>query len=466
MKWKITTQFLFFMILSLLLSIFVFLLFNVFFFYSSYLGKERIFPYQNPTYYTLDFADNIRYENDQVSIAKNKLDDLEEGQIWIQVLDENGTEIYSKFKPEKVPTHYTPAEIIRYHKFTGALENSTIYVGMLEKGNRHLSYIIGYPEKVIGKAYINYRTETLLRDVLLVIVSIVIVVTLIALIFGYFFSRRLAKPIVQLIEGIQKLAKGDFWRRDQVKGVYKTVFENLNELSDTLQSNEAERRKLEKMREEWITNITHDIKTPLSSIKGYSELLQDYELDAKEKNRYVDIILNKSAYIEHLIDDLNLTYKLKGNVFLLKKSEANLVEIVRESVIQILNHPLYEETNLDFSTETEQVLFSCDKTLIQRALMNLIYNAIVHNPPDTFIQVFIGQEKETIKVWIEDNGNGIEEGELEDLFSRYYRGTNTGEAHKGSGLGLAIAKQIVEAHGGKIFVESKLGEGTRITLIF
>lgn len=466
MKWKITTQFLFFMILSLLLSIFVFLLFNVFFLYTSYFGKDRIFPYQNPSYYTLDFADNIRFENDQVSIAKTKLDDLKEGQIWIQVLDENGTEIYSQFKPEKVPTHYTPAELIHYHKFTGALENSTIYIGMLEKENRNLSYIMGYPEKVIGKAYINYRTETLVRDVLLTIVSIVIVVTLIALIFGYFFGRRLAKPIVQLIEGIQKLAKGDFWKKNHVKGVYKTVFENLNELSDTLQSNEVGRRKLEKMREEWITNITHDIKTPLSSIKGYSELLQDYELDADEKNRYVDIILNKSDYIEHLIDDLNLTYKLKGNAFPLKKTEENLVDIVRESVIQILNHPLYEEMNLDFSTEIERVLFSCDKTLIQRAMMNLIYNAVVHNPPDTFIQVCIFQEKEHIKIWIQDNGNGIEERELEDLFSRYYRGTNTGDSHKGSGLGLAIAKQIVEAHSGKIFVESKLQKGTKITIVF
>ncbi|MEK4869261.1 HAMP domain-containing sensor histidine kinase [Niallia sp. FSL W8-1348] len=466
MKWKITTQFLVFMILSLLLSIFVFLLFNVFFLYSNYFGKDRIFPYQNPTYYTLDFANNIQVKNEEVSIPDSKLGDLEEGHIWIQVLDENGTEIYSHSKPEKVPTHYTPAELIHYHKFTGALENSTIYIGMLEKGNRNLSYIMGYPEKVIGKAYINYRTETLVRDVLLTIVSIVLVVTLIALIFGYFFSRRLANPIVQLVEGIQKLAKGDFWRKNQVKGVYKTVFENLNKLSDTLQFNEVEHRKLEKIREEWITNITHDIKTPLSSIKGYSELLQDYELDNIEKKRYVDIILNKSNYIEHLIDDLNLTYKLKGNAFPVKKTKENIIDIVRESVIQILNHPLYEETNLVFSTEIEQYSFRCDRTLIQRALMNLIYNAIVHNPPDTFIQASIFQDTEHIKILIEDNGNGIEEGELENLFSRYYRGTNTGESHKGSGLGLAIAKEIVEAHGGKILVESKLGEGTRITIVF
>ena len=131
-----------------------------------------------------------------------------------------------------------------------------------------------------------------------------------------------------------------------------------------------------------------------------------------------------------------------------------------------MNHPLYEETNLVFSTEIEQYSFRCDRTLIQRALMNLIYNAIVHNPPDTFIQASIFQDTEHIKILIEDNGNGIEEGELENLFSRYYRGTNTGESHKGSGLGLAIAKEIVEAHGGKILVESKLGEGTRITIVF
>jgi signal transduction histidine kinase len=466
MKWKITTQFLIYMLLSLLLSFFVFLVLNFIFLFSNYGQQERFSPYQNPSYYTLDFAEHIELSEEKVSIPNSKLVELEEGNIWIQVLDENGTEIYSRFKPDDAPVHYTPANLIHYYKFTGALAKSTIFVGMLKLGSQDYSYIMGFPEEVIGKAFINYRPETLVRDSLFVVLTVIAVVTFIALLFGYFFSNRLAKPLVQIINGIQNLAKGNFQSNDKQKGIYKNVFQNLNDLSKALLANEEERRKIEKTREEWVTNITHDIKTPLSSIKGYAELIGEYELDETEKNRYVEIILNKSDYIQGLIEDLNITYQLKSTLFPLKKKEEDLVNIVRESIIEILNHPLYEDSQLDFSSEYDHYSFSCDKTLIQRAIMNLIYNSIVHNPKDTHVKIEIKKVQESISIIIEDHGVGIAEEELESLFTRYYRGTNTGETHKGSGLGLAISKQVVEVHGGDLMVQSQLGEGTRIQIIF
>jgi signal transduction histidine kinase len=466
MKWKLTAQFLLFIILTIFLSLFAFLVLNMFFLYSNFGKSDRFIPYQSPSNYTLDFEKNIDFKNKEISIPADKLTQLEQGDMWIQVLDENGTELYSRFKPANVPVHYTPASLIHYHKYTGALQNSTIFVGMLEREDRKLSYIMGFPKDVIGKAYVYYRTETLLRDLFLIFSVTAIIVTFIALAFGYMFSHRLAKPLVKIIEGIQRLVKGDFSNIYTPKGIYKNVFQNLNELSSVLQSNEDERRKIERMREDWVTNITHDIKTPLASIKGYAELLQDkeYNIDDLERERYVEIILDKSDYIEHLIHDLNVTYQLQNPSFSVKKEEENVVEVLRESVIQILNHPLYEDTQLEFSAEIESYPFHCNKMLLQRAFMNLIFNAIVHNPPDTFIRIFIREDKGRAQIFIEDEGNGIAEEELENLFIRYYRGTNTGEAHKGSGLGLAIAKQIVEAHGGSIDVSSGVGKGTRVMI--
>lgn len=466
MKWKVTAQFLLFIILTIFLSLFAFLVLNIFLLYSNFGKSDSLIPYQSPSNYTLDFEKNIDFKNKEISIPTDKLTELEQGDIWIQVLDENGTEIYSRFKPANVPDHYTPASLIHYHKYTGAIENSTIFVGMLERRNRNLSYIMGFPEEVIGKAYIYYRTETLLRDLLITFSVTAIIVTFIALAFGYIFSHRLAKPLVKIIEGIQNIVKGDFSNIYKPKGIYKNVFQNLNELSSTLQSNEAERSKIEKMREDWVTNITHDIKTPLASIKGYAELLQnkEYKIDELERERYVEIILDKSDYIERLINDLNVTYQLKSPSFPVKKQEENVVEVLRGSVIQILNHPLYEDTHLEFSAEIERYPFHCNKMLLQRAIMNLIFNAIVHNPPDTLIRISIQEDKGRAQIFIEDAGNGIPEEELENLFIRYYRGTNTGEAHKGSGLGLAIAKQIVEAHDGSIDVNSQVGKGTRVVI--
>src|SRR6476619_4815949 len=135
MKWKITTQFLIYMLLSLLLSFFVFLVLNFIFLFSNYGQQERFSPYQNPSYYTLDFAEHIELTEEKVYIPDSKLAELDEGDIWIQVLDENGTEIYSRFKPDDAPVHYTPANLIHYYKFTGALANSTIFVGMLKLGS-------------------------------------------------------------------------------------------------------------------------------------------------------------------------------------------------------------------------------------------------------------------------------------------------------------------------------------------
>jgi len=465
MKWKITTQFLVFMILSLLLSFIAFLIINFLLFYTNFRDQDQLLPYQNPSYYTLDYEEKIQIENGEIYISDRNLKELSEGDIWIQVLDENGTEIYSRYKPEKVPIHYTAADLIHYHKFTGALADSTIFVGALERENHDLSYIMGFPGDVIGKYSVYYRPETLLRDMFSIIASVVIVITFIALLFGYFFSKKLAKPIVQIISGIQNLAKGKFQNRYKPKGIYKNVFQNLDELASTLESNERERNKLEKMREEWVTNITHDIKTPLASIRGYSEVIQEYELDDAEKARYMEIILNKADYIESLIDDLNLTYKLKSSSLPVKKIDEDVIEIVRDAVIQILNHPLYEDRTINFTTELDQFSFKCDKILIQRALMNLIYNAIVHNPPDTILNVSISGDTGEIQIIIEDDGKGIDQQELEALFNHYYRGTNTGESHKGSGLGMAIAKQVIEVHNGEIFVESTLGAGTKVTII-
>ncbi|KKI91551.1 histidine kinase [Bacillus sp. SA1-12] len=466
MKWKVTAHFLVFMVLSLLLSLFVFFTISILFLYSN-IGRERILPYQNPGTYTVDFAEHIEVKNNQIVIPDENLNELEQGDVWIQVLDENGTELYSRFKPEHAPDHYTPAKLIHYHKFTGALEDSTIFVGMLRSGSRDLSYIMGFPEEVIGKTSLYYRSETLLWDAVIVFFVVVAVVMLIALLFGYFFSRRLAKPIVKIISGIQHLVKGDYRKEYEPAGIYQTVFLNLNELSSTLLSNEAERNKLEKIREDWVTNITHDIKTPLASIRGYTELIQntDYELSKLERKKYTEIILDKSSYIERLIDDLNLTYKLNSASFPVAQKVEDLVEILRESVIQILNHPLYEETNLEFSAKIENYPSKCDKLLLQRAFMNIIYNAIVHNPPDTFIKISVKKEKNHVQIDIKDKGKGIPENEIENLFTRYYRGTNTGETHKGSGLGLAIAKQVIEAHGGEIAVESQLNEGTEVVIV-
>lgn len=238
-------------------------------------------------------------------------------------------------------------------------------------------------------------------------------------------------------------------------------------MAQTLQQRLLERQKLEQLREEWIQNLSHDLKTPLASIKGYGELMaeEDYLLTREETKDYAKIICQKAQYMEELLEDLKLTQSLKWGLIPLKKEKQNLVEVLREIAIDVLNNPHYSQRKIQFKPQKERIYFSFDKSLLRRAFTNLTYNAVVHNQEDTEVFITIAEE-DKIMITIEDNGRGMSPKELENLFTRYIRGTNTGENHRGSGLGMTIAKQIIEVHGGEIKADSFLGLGTKITVIF
>jgi len=465
MKWKITGRFLIAIIATIIISLFSFLLINIFKVINYDMNSQEISSDKKGPKFTLDYGENIQYLDGDIFIEQDKINELEKYQSWIQVLDENGTEIYNRLKPIGAPVHYTPGKLIFYHKFSGAIEGNTIFVGIINRDGRELSYIMGFPENKISKAQLIYTPETILIDVIKVFISSLIVIIIISLIIGYLFSSFLSKPIIGIIKGIENLAKGDYNKEYRSKSVYKKVYHSLNVLSTTLQKNKIEREKIEKMREEWIINITHDIKTPLASIRGYSEILldEDYDLSKNESLKYAQIIKSKSHYIGNLVEDLKLAYELNKPNYNIIDKEENLVNILRETIISILNHPKYQDKEINFNPQKDTIILKCDSILLQRAFSNLIYNAIIHNPDNTHIQIRVSEDK---IIEIEDNGNGIQEEELDRLFDRYYRGTNTGEAHKGSGLGMAIAKQIIEAHRGRIEVISKLGEGTVIRIYF
>ena len=155
---------------------------------------------------------------------------------------------------------------------------------------------------------------------------------------------------------------------------------------------------------------------------------------------------------------------LKGGLFPLKREKEDLAALLRDVVIDVLNNPTTRSGKYS-SAQQELIVFPCDRSLLQRAFTNLIYNAVVHNPADTEIHVSI-EKTEKIYVRIQDNGRGISQEELANLFERYYRGTSTEENQQGSGLGMAIAKQIIEIHGGIIIVESTIGVGTLVTVLF
>nr|WP_317333493.1 HAMP domain-containing sensor histidine kinase [uncultured Romboutsia sp.] len=428
---------------------------------SEYGGNDKItgFVRNFEKYIDLD-------ENNKLYIDNKGKELIDNSSSWVQILDEDNKEVYSFNKPKEIKDKHTTIDIINGYKYTGGLGDfSDILAGYKEIDGVTYTYLIGYPNNIIRKYVFIMEMDTINKYIKYGIMSIIIVDFIIAIIFGYIFSKGLTKPVKNIIDNVDYLYNGNYEVYFKEKGIYKNVLKKLNTLSNKLKENELERKKIDKMRDEWIANISHDIKTPLSSIKGYAELLeQDYDFSSEDIKYFAQIMNNKSDYIKELVDDLNLSMKLKNNKSILKKENVNIVSLVRNSVIDILNDSKYSKIDIKFECSEDKIFIDIDKVLIQRVLNNLIYNSLVHNDENISIVVSVYKNERT-NISISDNGKGISEDDLENIFNRYYRGTNTGEAHKGSGLGMSIAKEIVNAHNGDITIKSVLGEGTDINIM-
>jgi signal transduction histidine kinase len=420
----------------------------------------------SPEDFTREFEKYLMEDKDKIFISSDGEKILQKKEAWIQVLDEAGNEVYNFQKPVKVKNHYTPIELIHAYKYISSETMSTIFVAEKNIGNRNYSYIVGFSSEKIKRNVFSYDVYNLNNSLRIGIYIMIFMDALIALLFGYLFSRRLTKPLVNIVKDVKSLSEGEYSLERKEKGIYKEIYHNINNLSSKLESNEIERKNLDKMREEWISNISHDIKTPLVSVKGYAEILssEEYDCTKEEVREYSRIIEEKSDYIKELIDDLNLSTRLKNKVLALNKKHTNVVSLVRGVVIDILNNPQNSNVDIDFSATREVIDIDIDEILIKRVITNILYNAIVHNDENVAIEVKV-EKKDRVHIFIKDNGKGIQEEELKYIFERYYRGTNTGKRHKGSGLGMAIAKDIVETHGGVINVESELLEGTKVEII-
>lgn len=294
------------------------------------------------------------------------------------------------------------------------------------------------------------------------------------ILFSFWIGSRFGRPVLYFLKRIEKLAKQDYEVLDDRKlrnhktgrlkrkyRVYEDIDQSLSHLAFTQEANERKIMQTEKLREDWITGLSHDLKTPLSSIYGYSTMLSsdNYAWSNEEVKSFAKIMQEKSTYMNALIEDLTYTYQLKNNAISIEKINVNLFEFVKayssKSVWKDIQDPIGDEG--------AQVYI--DPKLFERVLDNLVGNAIKHTPEGTKVLLIIEQNKDNVLLTIQDEGKGIPIEELENLFNRYYRGTNTTTEVSGTGLGLAIAKQLVEAHNGDIQVESsEFGTIVTITL--
>lgn len=454
MKNKITNRFLLFSIIATTIVIF----FSTVMIYLLVSGKDA--DLENPKAITLVFSSYITRNNSgNFDITDEGKSILDRQSAWIQLLDVNGNEVYSYNKPLNIKEKYKPYELIDV--FLYSRMGYVHYVSNFEE----YTIFTGFSDKNLSKLVID-NSDNLGNTILMYGLMITIVGLLTYIIMGRIFSKKITGPIdiiIQSIDNIDRLDKNDLEVNNQ--GMFEKVFDNLRALQSRLQIAKTREKEFENQRNEWIANISHDLKTPLSSISGYSEIMADqrYKLSSAETIKYSEIIKKQTKYIENLISDLSLELKIKSMEEVLKKEKTNLNTFIKNQIILILNNCQYANRDISYE-EKDELFYYLDKELFARALTNLITNALKHSGDKAKVKVTLEKISEGHgKICITDEGKGISDKMLDKIFIRYYRGEDAVE-FEGTGLGMSIAKSIIEAHGGKITVDSIEGKGTTVTI--
>lgn len=288
----------------------------------------------------------------------------------------------------------------------------------------------------------------------LIIVSLIVIV--LALIIGYFISKRISKPIENMNEDALKLANGNYnFQFDNNSNITE-----IDTLASTLNYAKKELEHTDELRRDLMANVSHDLKTPLTMIKGYAEMIRDLNYDNKEKrNANLNVIIEESERLNVLVEDILTLSKIQANKDTLNKEDFDLVELINNI---IKRYSIYKETEgYNFEVNTpDKVIINADKKKIEQVIYNLINNAINYTGDDNKVIINVIQDKK-IRIEIKDNGNGIKEEDLPHIWEKYY---HSNKKHKrnviGTGIGLSIVKTILESHKFKYGVVSEIGKGT------
>lgn len=284
-----------------------------------------------------------------------------------------------------------------------------------------------------------------------------------ALVIGAIAFWLITRNLNQIIDVVQKFRDGDYKARIKVKKAsdLNLMASTFNDMADKIVENIENLKSVENLRKELIANVSHDLRTPLSIMKGYVETLQlkGRTLSPEEKEKYLDIILESTGKLSSLVTQLFEYTKLEANEIKPFKEPFSLNELVQDTLQRYTM--ILEDRNIDLISHLEKQapLVFGDVSLIERVISNLMDNAIKFTPKGGTIEVDIVPSEQNVLFKMKDSGPGIEKSEQKYIFERFKQGQVNRHNKAGAGLGLAIAKKILDIHASYIKVESQPNEG-------
>ena len=264
------------------------------------------------------------------------------------------------------------------------------------------------------------------------------------------------RPVNEILRATEKIAGGDFSVRLQSKHAYNkydeydVIFENINKMAAELSHNEI-------LKTDFISNVSHEIKTPLAIISNHATLLADNSLSASERTEYTKTLLTAAKRLTDLVTNILKLNKLENQVIQEQKSKLHLGDFLGEIVLGF--EDMLNEKNIELECDIDDILYSADKTYIEIICNNLLSNAVKFTPEGGKIGVSLKENESEIVLKVADTGCGMPPEVGARIFDKFYQG-DTSHKQQGNGLGLTLVKKVIDNMGGEIGVKSRLDEGS------
>ncbi|MCI9321308.1 MAG: HAMP domain-containing histidine kinase [Lachnospiraceae bacterium] len=357
--------------------------------------------------------------------------------------------------PEEIPTQYTIQDVAVFSK--GYLQDYPVFVRNIDNG----LLVLGYPKDSFMKLTGNYFPIRAIRIFPLFVTGILAIDILLLFLVYYFSKQKIAKNTEPIMASIKTLSTG--------KPVDLSIRGELSEIADSVNQASQVLSRQNQARANWISGVSHDIRTPLSMIMGYAQRIAGDHGATGNIQQEAEIIRAQSAKIKDLVQDLNLVSQLEYEMQPLHKELVRLSKLLRSYAADLLNAGIGEKysVEVEISSEAETTVIDCDARLLSRAIGNLVQNSINHNPQGCDIFLSLVCSLEDVSITVADNGVGMSAKKLRELEEKpHYMESIDERLDLRHGLGLLLVRQIVEAHGGTMKIESAPQSGYKTILIF
>ncbi len=309
--------------------------------------------------------------------------------------------------------------------------------------------------------YIREKTDNITWIAILILIEIFILSTFCTLFDWIRRKITVERPTQKIVDATEKIANGDFSTRLAITheygkyNQYDFIMENLNKMAIELQKNEV-------LKTDFISNVSHEIKTPLAVIQNYANLLQDDTLDSEKRKEYAKTLVSASKRITDLITNILKLNKLENQEIQEKHEIFSLTEALENNVVEF--ETLIEKKNLELNCDFDEVTIFSSKSLLEIVWNNLISNAVKFTPDGGKIDVSLKRKNTNVEIKVSDTGVGMTSETGAKIFEKFYQG-DTSHSTQGNGLGLALVKKVIDILGGEIAVQSEINKGSTFTIL-